>query len=401
MVGRFLAAVAALAIVGCGGGSTGSSPQNSASSKPIVIGMTAPLTGALALFGKQASTAAEAWAETVNASGGILGRKVQVKVIDDTGDPQTAVTLYQQMLDSNSIEFAFGTCCAPTVEQVSTVMERRKMVFINSIGTSESLYNRGFKYLFLSAPFTSDHIYDGLPDIISSVPAEQRPKTAAMIAADQVAAVSGIQQAQKVLEAVGIKTVFSDRYPLTAKDLGPLVQRVKAANPDMVVQIGLVQDTVLFTQAFYDSGTRPKLLVSNANAGQLATLGAGKAAEGAIYPAWWQASIPANGQAQFLQAYTKQDPQHGQPDFQAANTWTGLQILQQAVKGVGSTDQAKVRSYLASHTFDTIEGKISYDDRGVAKQRTAYFLQWQNGKPALFWPKDAAGTTVLIYPLTR
>ena len=66
------------------------------------------------------------------------------------------------------------------------------------------------------------------------------------------------------------------------------------------------------------------------------------------------------------------------PDFWAsANTYAALQILEQAIEGVGKTDRAAVNEYIKANSFDTIMGAITFD-----KQNSAKFWsvgQWQDG----------------------
>src|SRR3954470_24307397 len=111
------ATAAALALTACGGGSDSGSASGSSSSaggsstssapaptgSPIKIGMIATLTGAQASSTAQAGTVAPAWADWVNANGGINGHPVQVIVGDDGGDPAKAQATEKKLVDQDQV----------------------------------------------------------------------------------------------------------------------------------------------------------------------------------------------------------------------------------------------------------------------------------------------------------
>jgi branched-chain amino acid transport system substrate-binding protein len=118
-----LAAVVVTLVAGCsssgksGGGGTNTdstgttaAPASSAGSSgpslsgsPIKIGVMATLTGAQASSTAQAGTVAPAWAEWVNANGGINGHPVQVVVEDDASDPAKGQAAAKKMLDEDNV----------------------------------------------------------------------------------------------------------------------------------------------------------------------------------------------------------------------------------------------------------------------------------------------------------
>src|SRR3954451_23905154 len=85
-----VATVVALVLAGCGGsGSSGASD-----SAPLKEGAPLSLTGAFSDSGKAAQRGYELWADTVNKSGGILGRHVELTIVDDASSPDQVVTNY-------------------------------------------------------------------------------------------------------------------------------------------------------------------------------------------------------------------------------------------------------------------------------------------------------------------
>src|SRR6266436_7514774 len=64
-------------------GTTGAA-TTAGSKQPLVIGISLSLTGDFGDTGKAAEKGYQLWADQVNKSGGILGRPVQLKIVDDT-----------------------------------------------------------------------------------------------------------------------------------------------------------------------------------------------------------------------------------------------------------------------------------------------------------------------------
>jgi branched-chain amino acid transport system substrate-binding protein len=98
---------AALGVAACSSSSSSSGAAASGTSAAapkgalIKIGVIGSLTGPQASSSDQGATVAPAWADWINANGGINGHPVQVIVMDDKGDPATAQSVEQQLASDN------------------------------------------------------------------------------------------------------------------------------------------------------------------------------------------------------------------------------------------------------------------------------------------------------------
>jgi branched-chain amino acid transport system substrate-binding protein len=357
--------------------------------------MTMPLTGAQASFGEQIRPAVNAWVKRVNAAGGILGRQVQVTIADDTGDPATAVVLYSKMLDTDKVDFILGTYNTTIVEQVSTLAERRQMLFLAGLAPGRAIYERGYQFLFQALPSTSDDAMIGTQAFLDSLPADLQPKSMALTSADHVGAIGTLTGAKQYLTKV--KSVFEDHYPLTATDLTPLVQRVKAAGADLVVHSGLAVDTITFAQAMVNSGYKPKITLYDSQGIQLAKLGSATAAQGIVYFTWFDPGLKIDGVSQFVADY-KAEAAGADPLSWSAGTYAALQVLQKAITTTKSTNQTQLRDYVRANSFATVVGDLSFDARGVNKDQHTILVQWQDGKPVVIWPKTVAAGSFIAPP---
>ena len=93
---------------GSAGASTSGGAAPAFTGKPLVIGASVSLTGDFADSGKAVKAGYELWADTVNAQGGILGRQVEFKIVDDTSSPTQVVTNYQNLINKDKVDLVFG-----------------------------------------------------------------------------------------------------------------------------------------------------------------------------------------------------------------------------------------------------------------------------------------------------
>src|SRR5258708_4653821 len=104
------AAIAAALLAGCTSSGTSSAPPttNASAKAPIVIGASLSLTGDFSIDGNAFKRGYELWASDVNAAGGLLGRQVQLKILNDASSPTQVVTNYQQLISSDHVNLTFG-----------------------------------------------------------------------------------------------------------------------------------------------------------------------------------------------------------------------------------------------------------------------------------------------------
>src|SRR5689334_1603840 len=115
----------ALAVAGCNRGSDSSGGNNS---KPIVVGSTLSLTGAFAATGAIHKIAGEEFVARLNAAGGLLGRKVEWKVLDDQSDQAKVSQLYERLITQDKVDLLMGPYATPNILSAMAVAQRHGYV---------------------------------------------------------------------------------------------------------------------------------------------------------------------------------------------------------------------------------------------------------------------------------
>src|SRR4029079_13320363 len=116
--------------------------SSAAPKSPLVIGASVSLTGDFADSGKAVKAGYELWADTVNAKGGVLGRTVQMKIVDDTSSPNQVVTNYQNLINKDKVDLVFGPFSSLLTTAASRVANRYGYAFIEPAGGGPSVFDQ-------------------------------------------------------------------------------------------------------------------------------------------------------------------------------------------------------------------------------------------------------------------
>ena len=100
----------------------------SGQSDAIKIGHLTPLTGFLGALGAYAQLGIRMAEEEINASGGVMGRKLAI-TSEDSVNPATAATKAQRMLDQDGVAFLMGEINSASALTIMQVAERNKRLF--------------------------------------------------------------------------------------------------------------------------------------------------------------------------------------------------------------------------------------------------------------------------------
>ena len=390
-------AAAALFAAGCGGGSGGSS-SGGESSKPIKIGASLPLTGDFSEPGKAARQGYQVWQKMVNDQGGLLGRKVQIIVRDDASDQNTVVADYNALISRQKVDMLLGTFSSLLNLPASTVAERNRMLYVEPAGGAPEIFSRGYKHIFFAQQATADHQGDVFAQYILSLPPAERPKTAAYPSLDDPFALPVLQGLREKFEKAGIKTVYTTKYANENTNFDSIANAVKAANPDLLLHGATFADGVNFVRALDKVGFKPKYFFQTSApsfADQYAKGIGVQNTEGTFYAVSWDAKAKTSGNAEFVKQFNQMFGA-GEPAEDAADAFAAAQVMQAAVKAVGSIDdQTKLADWIRSNSVNTILGPLKWDKTG-APQGQFLIGQWQSGKSQIVLPKSAATSQTIV-----
>ena len=208
-----------------GGNPNGASKVTSTakSSAPLVIGASVSLTGDFSDSGKGVQRGYQLWADTVNAKGGILGRKVTVKIVDDASSPTQVVTNYQNLINKDHVDLTFGPFSTLLTIPASQVAKRYGYAFLAPAGGGPDVFKQNLNNFFFVQPAPTTKSGDTFANYILSLPTSERPKTAAYAELDDPFSAPIAENIRAKFEAAGIQTVYKQVYPSETQDLSPVM----------------------------------------------------------------------------------------------------------------------------------------------------------------------------------
>ena len=123
-----------------------STAAQSGGAEPVKIGLTLGLTGKYAEMSKNQMNGFRLWEKQVNSRGGLLGRDVKIIIYDDKSDPQTAKSLYEQLILKDKVDLLFGPYSSEITEAILPLTEKYGYPVIASGASSDNLFQKGYRF---------------------------------------------------------------------------------------------------------------------------------------------------------------------------------------------------------------------------------------------------------------
>jgi branched-chain amino acid transport system substrate-binding protein len=383
---------------------------------PLKIGYCLSLSGGLASNGKTAQLAHQIWQETINQNGKLLGRPVELVCLDDQTDPNLVAGLYQRLFNVEKVDLVIGGYGDNSVAPAMPLVMEHKKFFL---GLMALAVNAKFNYqqYFVMIP-TGSHPNLALTEGFFEVAGQQNPKpeTVAILIADAPFSLSPAQGAQENLARQGMRVIWEGKYPLSTNDFSPYMEDLKRVNPDVVFFCSYINDSIGLVKAMHAAGLMPKLvggaMIGPQNGVVKAELG--PLLNGLVnYEYWLPVPGLMNPQIElFMATYQSRAEKAGADPlgyYVAPLAYAQLQVLEQAVKAVGSLDDVALSEYTRTATFETVVGKVKFGEGGGWAHARVLTVQFQNIKAsdisefrkpdtqAVVYPREAASAKV-IYP---
>ncbi len=387
--------VIAIALVAAGFAMASGTKEAATKKGPIVIGASLSLSGDFSSDGQGFLRGYTLWKDYINAHGGLLGRQVKLDIVSDASSTDQVQSNYQKLITVDKVPLIFGPFSTLLTKPASVVANRYGYAMVEGAGGGPSVFKRGLKNVFdVALPVVRD--LDSYTNWIASLPANERPKTAAYATENDPFTQPQIERARKRLEAAGVKTVSFQVYPSETTDFNPIADKIIASHAQIVIAGTLLPDISAFIQRFVQQHYNPENIVATAgpDLGKqfVGAVGGQAHANGVMVPNAWYPTLDAPGNAAFVKAYIKK--YGGTPsdiNADAAEGFSVGQVMAQAVEKIHSLDNKKLIQELHSGTtFQSIEGPVKFDSVGRNVALTAYLFQWQNGKYIPVYPKKVA-----------
>lgn len=399
------------------------------SGEPIKIGSSLPLTGGKSVNGEKHRKGFVTCVEMINEKGGLLGRPVELIVSDNRSDVATAIAQYERLINVNKVDLVFGTFSSGLTYPISSIINKYKMVLPVPSGGSIKIWTQGFRHIFYFQQNNAEYMGRSLTMLIRDrVPKAERPKTAAIVAAEDSVANSitaglmghkiknpggGVilDMAPGFLHDVGIKVVHHEKWPEEGfSDWLTVANNIKRSKAELVVGLtSSPEEAVQLMRALQTVKAKPKMVYINQGSQIEYKESLGDYAEGSVHTGSWQPDVKWVGLIAG-EEISSQDYQEifmkrwgSAADEDSTIPFAACQGIEQAVRATKSLDNLTISEWLHARTKEdpvrTILGPFQWDEWGMTKDRSSLVNQWQGDNLNLVYPIDEfEGAKDLIYP---
>ncbi len=343
-------------------------PAAAQAADPIKIGYPMPLSGPASVYGVPITKGAEMAVQEINASGGVLGRKLELLSRDSKASADEAVRLARELIIKNGVDFLSGTLTSAEAPAVSTIAKENKIVFVAPTAKTIQLTAPAnlHPYIFRLASNTDIDGRTGAK-IIAAMKDVKRVATIAPDYAygrDAVGAfVEYIKKARPDIEIV------DQQWPkLGQADFTPFITAQMSKKPDAVFCDVFGGDFVTLAKQAAPLGYFKMIKNRLADGGEVGTTDAAQAL-GKDYPygiwsdtydpvIWPENEPPAHKTyIEHLKAFTKQEYASGW----AIMGYASILALKAGIEKAKSTKSADVAKAMLGLSFDTPIGKLTFD----------------------------------------
>lgn len=322
-------------------------------STPIKIGVVTPLSGTYAGIGQTVRWGLELATAEINASGGVLGRKLELLLEDEEANPAVAVQKAEKLIQIAKVNLLTGTVNSGSTLAVGQLAERNNVLASTTVSYSDAITGDKCSPNLFRVNARAEQQAITLAAYVAKV----KPKARVFyIGPDYEMGRSSVAAFKLYAEKAGLQSVGEFLAPIDSKDYTQYFGQLRAARPDVIYAAVAGNDTVRLLTQLQEFGLLRNVLVTG-NAGVINSqnvVAVGTAGEGFISGNNYSPKIDTAENKRFVASYKA--AYKADPDGFAADSYGLVYLYKQAVEKAGSTDTDKVRAALKDLSWMTPQG---------------------------------------------
>jgi len=305
--------------------------ETGVSESTILVGQSAPLSGPSQELGNDMKLGIQLYFDHVNSQGGINGRKLELKVLDDGYEPDRTAANTRQLTQKEGVFSLLGYVGTPTSVAAMQVSNPAKVPFVGAFTGSEALRAPFNRYVFnIRASYAEE-----CERIVENFTSLNVKRIAVLFQNDAFgkAVLSGVERA---MEKRGLQVLHSTSIERNSLNVAPAAKSIAAAGPDMVIMAVPYKPAAAFVNAIREAGAAPQFYtVSFVGPQALAReLGANGAGVGIsqVMPFPWSINAPIVREYQKM--LTKTDAK-AEPSYVSLEGFIAAKVFAEGVKRAG------------------------------------------------------------------
>jgi ABC-type branched-subunit amino acid transport system substrate-binding protein len=245
---RMLAGVLALSAAFCAVAEPGVTPTT------IVLGQSAAFSGPASELGTEMRAGAMAYFQAVNAAGGVNGRKIELRSLDDGYEPDRAAANTKKLIDEG-VFLLFGYVGTPTSNASKPIFTAARVPFVGPFTGAESLRNPLNRYIFnVRASY-----YDETEKIVALLVGQTLDRIAVFYQNDDYGK-AGLAGVERAMQKRGMKILVTGTVERNTTDVAAAVKAMGKIEPQGVVMISAYKSCAAFIKEMRKAGYNPQFM---------------------------------------------------------------------------------------------------------------------------------------------
>jgi len=330
-------------LIGCGG-----------NGNKVHIGAIFPLSGSVAFYGIESRDGALLAVNEINASGGLLGKKITLISEDDEGNTGKTIKAFTKLTTKDKVSFLIGSSTSETTQAISELAQSNKVVLISPSATNKNVTNAG-DYIFRAC------FIDSFQGIVGAIFAYDilESRTAVVLYDAGTDYNTGLAESfRDQFIALGGQVVAYETYQTGDVDFNAQVSRVRASNPGVIYLPNYLNDVKLQAVQLRDFGVTAALVGGDGWDGVVDLAG------DELLKGYWSSGFAADttepaGKAfadAFSAAFNRTASQF------AALGYDSVMLLADGIKSAGTFDTEDVKNAMAKIDGTYVTGNIRFDE---------------------------------------
>lgn len=337
----------------------------------IKIGVTQPLTGAVAASGNYVVQGAKIAEDAVNASGGVLGKKIQLMIEDNKSNPKEAVDTAEKLIVGDKVPVMMGAWSSTYTLAVMPKLMEYGVPMVVETSSSGKITTSGNPWIFRISP-TSEMEAKGFSTKVDQF----KIKKADFLVVNNDWGLGAANAFSEMLKGKGIEVGVVESMDAAATDLSAQLAKIKASGGDtLFVTTGVEQITLVLKQAREQQVDRRIITTGGSSSPDQLIAQAGDAANGSyhllFFAPWFPETAPNPDVAtKFVDEWKKRGH-----DFagltEGFRGYDGIMTIVAGIKSAGKADPAAIQKALWGVKVHGVNGDISFIKQGPTGKESA------------------------------
>lgn len=321
----------------------------------VKIGLNVPLTGFAAADGKSALEGAKLAVAQANAAGGINGEKIDLVIYDDQASPKEAAPIATKLIEKDKVVVAVSGSYSASTRAAAPIFQNAKIPYVVAYSIHPDVTTTG-DYMFRASTMGEVQGRAGAKFIGEML----KKKNVALITLKNdfgQALASGFKEGAPKF---GIKITGEYEYGMADRQFGPMISSLKTDNPEAIYASGYFFTAGPLVSQLRAAGITAPVIGQEGYDSEKFIEIAGAAAEGVYVTT----SLDRDSASPITKAYLadfKKTVGSGS-DMVAAATYSATYVAIEAMKKAGTSNREAIRNAIASGSFDTPIGKLTFND---------------------------------------